>query len=320
MERLNWTAYNAAQSEEKTRFVQLLADPCSSIEQPAQGKGRPRLPLADMVFASVYKVYCGFSSRRFTSDLRDAYANGLVDSRPHFNSVNRYLANPMLTPILREFVTVSSLPLKAVETDFAVDASGWSTSRFVRWHDAKYGRKSQEREWFKAHLICGVKTNVVTAVDISGRTVHDSYFFVPLVKRTAEHFDISEIAADKAYLSHWNMETVESFGGIPYIPFKSNTVVPKDDSIWARMYYVFMFNRQLFLEHYHKRSNVESVFSMIKAKFGDSVRSKSEKGQVNEVLAKVLCHNICVLIRATHELGIEPTFDAGSGVEPKLFI
>jgi hypothetical protein len=73
--------------------------------------------------------------------------------------------------------------------------------------------------------------NVVTAVDISGWTVHDSYFFVPLVKRTAKHFDISEVSADKAYLSHWNLETVEGLGGTPYIPFKTNTVVPKDDSI-----------------------------------------------------------------------------------------
>src|SRR5919107_2306323 len=129
IESLNWTNYNAAQSEEKHRFVELLADLCGTVVQPPRcGRGRPRLPLSDMLFASVYKVYCGFSSRRFTSDLRDAYTNGLIDSRPHFNSVNRYLANPALTAILREFVTVSSLPLKAVETDFAVDASGWSTS------------------------------------------------------------------------------------------------------------------------------------------------------------------------------------------------
>jgi hypothetical protein len=66
--------------------------------------------------------------------------------------------------------------------------------------------------------------------------------------------------------------------------------------------------------------NVESVFSMIKGKFGDAVRSKSDVGQVNEVLAKVLCHNMCVLIRATHDLGVEPTFGAGSGVEPKIFV
>ena len=71
-----------------------------------------------------------------------------------------------------------------------------------------------------------------------------------------------------------------------------------------------MFNRNAFLESYHKRSNVETVFSMIKGKFGDSVRSKSDAGQVNEVLAKILCHNICVLIQSNHELGIEPTFCA----------
>ena len=51
-----------------------------------------------------------------------------------------------------------------------------------------------------------------------------------------------------------------------------------------------------------------STFSMIKGKFGDAVRSKSEIGQLNEVLCKVLCHNLCVLIQAIHELGIEPIF------------
>ena len=53
---------------------------------------------------------------------------------------------------------------------------------------------------------------------------------------------------------------------------------------------------------------MESVFSMMKAKFGDSVRSKSYEGQMNEVLCKVICHNLCVLIHAMFELGIRPDF------------
>ena len=59
---------------------------------------------------------------------------------------------------------------------------------------------------------------------------------------------------------------------------------------------------------YHKRSNVESTMSMIKAKFRDHVRSKTDVAMKNEVLCKVLCHNICRLIHAIHELGITPTF------------
>ena len=30
---------------------------------------------------------------------------------------------------------------------------------------------------------------------------------------------------------------------------------------------------------------------------------------VNEALVKVLCHNVCVLIRAMYTLGITPIFD-----------
>lgn len=69
-----------------------------------------------------------------------------------------------------------------------------------------------------------------------------------------------------------------------------------------------MFNREAFLAHYHKRSNVESTFSAIKAKFGDALRSKTHTAQVNEALCKVLCHNICVLVGSIYELGIESTF------------
>ena len=209
----SWTDYNAAQVEEKVRFTELLADLCSGIPQPEQTKGRPRLPLSDMVFASAYKIYVGFSSRRFTCDLREAYADGLIDSTPHFNSVNRYLANPDLTSVLKELVSISSLPLKSVETDFAVDASGFSTSTFARCKETKYGKKERTREWFKAHLICGVRTNIVTGMDISGRSHHDSYFFEPLIKQTSENFQLREVSADKAYLGRQNMELVEGFGG-----------------------------------------------------------------------------------------------------------
>jgi transposase len=313
MDSPNWTAYNAAQSEEKTRFVELLADLCSTIRQPKQeGKGRPRLPLSDMVFASAYKVYVGFSARRFTSDLRDAFVEGRINTTPHFNSVNRYLSDPQLTDILKELVTVSSLPLKPVETDFAVDSSGFSTCRYVRWFNRKYGREVDNREWVKCHLICGVNTRIVSAVDVSGWMANDTNYFIPLVERTAAHFGIREVSADKAYLSHKNLEAVEALGGMPFVPFKSNTLEPTKAGTWAKMYHLFMYEREAFMEHYHKRSNIETAFSMIKGKFGSALRSKSDTGQINEVLCKVLAHNICVLIQAMHALNIHPIFGSES--------
>lgn len=47
---------------------------------------------------------------------------------------------------------------------------------------------------------------------------------------------------------------------------------------------------------------------MMKRKFGDSLRSKTDTAMTNETLCKVLCHNLVVLIHAMYELGIDPMF------------
>ena len=72
----DWPAYNAAQTSEKDHFHQLLADLCANVAQPEYTGGRPRLPLADMVFAGAAKVYSGFSTRRFNCDVRKAQEQG----------------------------------------------------------------------------------------------------------------------------------------------------------------------------------------------------------------------------------------------------
>ena len=115
---------------------------------------------------------------------------------------------------------------------------------------------------------------------------------------------------------------ISAAGAKAFIPFRDDIVpplrasngqiLPLDDTAWSKTYHYYALNRETFLEHYHKRSNSETTFSMIKMKFGGSVRAKTPTAQVNEVLAKILCHNICVLIQSFYELGIVPGFDGGS--------
>jgi len=78
------------------------------------------------------------------------------------------------------------------------------------------------------------------------------------------------------------------------------------------MFHYFNFRHDEFMAHYHKRSNVESTFAMMKAKFGDAVRSKTDVAMKNEALCKVLAHNICCLISAIYELKIEPMLGSGA--------
>jgi transposase len=82
--------------------------------------------------------------------------------------------------------------------------------------------------------------------------------------------------------------------------------------LWRVLFRFFKENKEEFYKHYHLRSNVESVFSMIKRKFGGFVRARSDLGRENEILCKALCHNICVLIQEIFELGITVDFQETS--------
>ncbi len=133
-----------------------------------------------------------------------------------------------------------------------------------------------------------------------------------MTARTAEiGFSIKEMSADCAYGSNVNFTAVEATGGTFYPMFKANTTGACGGSFQKAFHY-FGLNKEEYLTHYHKRSNVESTVSMIKRKFGDAVKSKNDLAQKNEVYAKFVCHNLCVLIQEMYVIGIDPTFCGNS--------
>ena len=149
----------------------------------------------------------------------------------------------------------------------------------IRSRATMYCRRCRLRRFFKR-----------PAVEITEPTANDSPQFAGLVEQTAQNFKMDEVSADKAYLSRKNLWAVVEAGATPYIPFKSNSLPENSvrrDFLWAKLYHYFHLHHEEFLAHYHKRSNVESAFSMIKAKFGGHVRSKNPAAQVNEALVKI---------------------------------
>lgn len=220
-----------------------------------------------------------------------------------YNSIFKALENPALTPILTRLIIRASLPLKAVESDFAFDSTGFTSSRFVRWFDHKYGKVREEHDWVKAHVACGVKTNVVTAVEIHERNTNDSPILPSLLDTTAENFTVREVSADKQYACELNFRAIANHQAEAFIPFRVGTT-GRIGGLFAKAFHYFSAHREEFLSHYHKRSNVETTMMMVKTKFGDSVRSKTDVAMKNEVLCKLLCHNLTVLIHEMYESGI----------------
>ena len=112
-----------------------------------------------------------------------------------------------------------------------------------------------------------------------------------------------------AYSSRLNLQLVANEGGEAYIPFKKNaTGKSRGSMLWSRMYHYFQLNRDDFMEHYHKRSNIEATNAAIKRKFGETLKSKNPVAQVNELLAKIIAYNLTVVIHEMYENGINPDF------------
>ena len=294
----SWSLYNESQTKEKILFMKLLDEICKLIDTDRDfNSGRNSLNNSHKVFCMCMKIYLGTSSRRMISDLELCKKSNYIDNVPHFNTVLNYFNNHNLSKVLKYLIELSALPLAQLERKFAVDSSGISLHQYEKWSSIR-SKHNEHRKYKKIHIIYGVLTNIAVSCIVTKGTANDSPHFKELLKRTADNFDVEEVSADLAYSSRYNLKAVEDIGAIPFIPFKSNArIKSRGFFIWNKMYRYFKNHQTEFLKHYHLRSNAETGFWMIKSKFGEFVKSKNDIAQENEILCKILCHNICVLIQ-----------------------
>lgn len=306
----DWHAYNAAQTTERERVPQLLKSLCEGIDEPARapGKsGRKPIPRREAIYAAVMKVYSLCSGRRAESDIRDCVERDQLSRPWHYNTLFRVMEDPATTEILTRLIEESAAPLAEIENlagQFAQDSTGFSTVTYDRWFDQKHGKLRAQHGWVKLHIMVGTLTNVVTTAKVSPEA--DCPLLPELLAATAQRFTVKEVSADKAYLSKKNLEAIDKVGAVPFIPFKSNSVGMASKSFhWRKMWAHFSLKSEDFLARYHRRSNVEATIGAIKALAGGAVRSKLPVARANEVLAKVLLHNLTCIVHAIEEFGIE---------------
>lgn len=305
----DWSAYNSAQASEGIYVERLLRALCDGIEEPARSssRGRPPIPRRDATFAAVMKVYGAKSQRRALSDLADSAEKGHLDHVAHFNTISNFLGDEATTALLVSLIEESAKPLASLENgQFAIDSTGFSTVTYDRWFDQKHGKLRAAHPWVKLHVAVGTVTHAITGVKVTPEA--DCPQLPDLLAQTMKNFVVREMSADKAYSSKDNFETLDRFGVEAFIPFKINAVMNPKCETWSRHLGEFLFNPDKFLPHYHRRSNVETVMMMLKSKFGGAVRSKTPIAQMNEVLAKCLCHNLCCLVQAIFAAGLAPKF------------
>jgi transposase len=312
--RQNWPAYDRGQTEEMRLVDSLLKDIVSEVPDLPRAPSLPGpapLPLREELMLAILKVYSGMSARRAVGVHRNVADRGLLTHVPSFMVTSRTLNKAELTPILYNLLQQSALPLAGLEENGVVapDSTGIQTTSFGGWREEKHGEK-REKRWLKCHAIVGTKTHIVINAVVGESTGSDSPQFGPLLLGALNAgFHPDMVVADKGYLSKANYTLASELELGAYIPFKSNSNGrARGSGAWKKAFHLFQANREVFDQNYHKRSNVESVFSALKRKFGENIRSKNPVAQVNEVLCKLIAYNLTVVVHEMFENGIAPNF------------
>lgn len=309
----DWSAINESMENEGRLFRQLLADLVTYIDPPDKsGKGRNGMDFRDMLFSICLKEYLGKSYRSIRDELKMAQRDGYISGTCCFSTYSNYKKKESIQEALQHLITLAGTPLEGVEDVYAVDATGFSDTRFGKWQEYKYdsSRHGQNhRLWKKLHICIGTKTNIVTAATVTKGTSGDSPEFEELMDITDEYYTGDRVVADKAYMARDNYDKAKDLDMKAYIPFQSNATKKSRGSFeWSRMYHIFHNKEGRFKNTYHKRSNVETTMNSIKQRFGKNLSCRDKDALETELLAKVLCYNICTIVRAMYELDIKTEF------------
>jgi len=321
----DWHKYNLAKTNEKRLFYDLLHDLSKIIQEQEYSFGRPFVPIKDLFFSAGLKLYSNYSGRKVISDLVHAEGAGYISRKIHFNTLKEFFNCDATYDLLSKLLTISAMPLRKLEDKFSLDSSGFGSYQYERWQKVrfqkdKYGKISTRgwKNYLKGHILIGTKTNIICGCEITFGNFSDVRQAPNMIIKAGANFNMKELSADKAYSSKLIFRIIHALGAMPYIPFKHTTKEPSENApeIWNNMFLLFRDKKEEWKKHYHKRSNVETVFGMVKVRLGEHLKSKNYIAQRNELMMKFICHNICCLIQEIYEREIKVDFNKCS----KLFV
>jgi len=175
-----------------------------------------------------------------------------------------------------------------------VDASGIRTDKRSTWFCLRINKEISKRNCDKLHIAICADLLLILNWRITSEKKNDCSFFKILLKP----FKILGIVfADRGYLSRSNFQFCMDKGGCAFIPFKKNSRGGSMGSpAWKFAFNLWKKCRWIYENIYHQRSKVESVFSVIKKRFGDKVNCKSVIMRRKEIALRLIAYNLRILI------------------------
>lgn len=178
-----------------------------------------------------------------------------------------------------------------------VDSTGYE-ARHVSLH---YRSKKRNTRCFWAHrfpkltVLCHTRSYLWLAAQVGQGPTNDSPDFAPTVMEGALRIALDQVLADAAYDSEPHHEFCREFLGIRSLVTPINM---RRTRKWPTGRYRRQLKRRFPRRVYGQRVHVESSFSQDKRQLGSALRARSDDARAQEVLLRVLVHDLMILRRA----------------------
>jgi len=163
----------------------------------------------------------------------------------------------------------------------AVDASGFELERKSYYYRTAWNsnHRRKTKRYMKLSLSVDTDKHLILRHKIRKKFRNDSFDFI----NTIRDLKVEKVFADKGYDSKKNRRfVINKLKAIPIIPVRRH----------INFYGYLKQRKKIDGSDYHQRSKAETVFSMIKKRYGSVLLAKSDSTQKVELITKLIAHNI----------------------------
>ncbi len=288
-------SYNAAKARRYHFLLDELMSLCNIVPDTRYRRGRPvQFPLPTLFVLLGLKFDSGLGYRDFVASINfnPSLLNRLSLSRaPSHTLLNSAMTrlDTQLIHRMQELLARKGPPPRKL----AVDAAGFSHSSGGEWMSFRF-KKTLKRRFHALHNVVDTDTLMINASRVCERPGGDARHLIALVRRV-DLSRLETVYGDKAYISRKNVQYIHDLGAYPAIePKKRLRARSRGYRGYKELIREYRRNPEEWKKKhsYGKRSLVETVFGMLKGRFGGGLSSRRHRQQRRELLLKVVLHNI----------------------------
>ena len=291
-----------ALEQEKRNFMDFMFSFIEEVDfEEDQCIGRPRFSIKDVIKSLLVMCYNGMSFRRTETDLMDLKEKGIIKYIPSRSLLDKYMLLDETKKIIEKLIQMSSLFFIENEDTLIVDSTWLSPRMYTGGYRKVYDKKNTSLQKVrKLHVACLKNSRVICCAKATEGTLHDSRMFQELINTPIKNgFFIKKLLADAGYAGKDNYAFAQSLNITQtFINFRKNASIKHAKSqTYRNQMKMFKEEPEKWHESYRFRVLVEEVFSSIKRKHTNYLRSRKDNSQDVELLLKCLVYNLTIICK-----------------------